>query len=90
MDTKKSAIIVLVDLVGTHKISAEEYCSWHATGKWEGMIFQVEDMNATYYDYDFINPRRLAVPIKIEKNGRTWTTIQDSVQQQFIFQERLF
>ena len=47
-------------------------------------------MNATYYDYDFINPRMLAVPIKIEKNGRTWTTIQDSVQQQFIFQERLF
>ena len=87
---KKSTIIMLEDLVGIHKISTEEYCSGHAIGKWEGMIFQVEDMNATYYDYDFINPKRLAVPIKIEKNGRAWTTIQDSVQQQFIFQERLF
>lgn len=22
-----------------HKFSAEEYCMWHATGKWEDMIF---------------------------------------------------
>lgn len=28
VDTKKSAIIALIDLVGTHKISPEEYCSW--------------------------------------------------------------
>ncbi len=53
-----------------HKISAEEYCSWHATGKWEDMIFRVEDMNKNYYAYDFENPRRLAMPIKIVKTGR--------------------
>lgn len=37
VDTKKSAVIGLIDLVVTHKISAEEYCKW----KWEGIIFQV-------------------------------------------------
>ena len=88
VDTKKSAIIGLIDLVGTHKITAEEFCKWHATGKWEGMILQVEDMNATFYAYDFANPRRLASPIKITKTGRTWTKIDDDIQ--FVFQERLF
>ena len=41
VDTKKSSIIGLVDLVSTHEISAQEYCSWHATGKWEGIILEV-------------------------------------------------
>ena len=88
VDTKKSSIIGLVDLVSTHKISAQEYCSWHATGKWEGMILEVEDMNATYYAYDFRNPRRLASPIKIKKTSRLWTKIDDDIK--FCFQERLF
>lgn len=71
-----------------HKISAEEYCSWHATGKWEDMIFQVKDMNKNYYAYDFENPRRLAMPIKIVKSGRVWTKIDDGIQMNV--QERLF
>ena len=33
VDTKKSAIIELVDLIGVHQITADEYCKWHATGK---------------------------------------------------------
>ena len=86
VDTKKSAIIGLIDLVGTHKISAEEYCKWHATGKWEGMVFQVEDKD--YYAYDFENPRRLATPIKIVKTGKVWTKIDDGIQMNV--QERLF
>lgn len=88
VDTRKSAIIGLIDLVGTHKISAEEYCKWHATVKWKGMTLQVEDMPSTYYAYDFANPRRLASPIKIVKTGRTWTTIDDGIQ--FVFQDKLF
>lgn len=88
VDTKKSAVIGLIDLVGTHKISAEEYCKWHATGKWEGMIFQVEDNNKEYYAYDFKNPRRLSSPIKIVKNGRVWTWIDDGMEMNV--QERLF
>ena len=86
VDTKKSAIIGLIDLVGTHKISADEYCMWHATGKWEGMVFQVEDKD--YYAYDFENPRRLATPIKIVKTGKVWTKIDDGIQMNV--QERLF
>lgn len=88
VDTKKSSIIGLVDLVGTHEISAQEYCKWHATSKWEGMILGVDDMNATYYAYDFKNPRRLATPITIKKTGRVWTKIDDGIE--FCFQERLF
>jgi len=88
VDSRKSAIIGLIDLVGTHTITAEEYCNWHATGKWERMILQVEDMNATFFAYDFANPRRLASPIKITKTGRTWTKIDDGLQ--FVCQESLF
>ncbi len=75
VDTKKSTIIGLVDLIGTHKISAEEYCDWHATGKWENLILKVDDMSRDYYAYDVKNPRRLAIHIKIVKTGKVWTKI---------------
>jgi hypothetical protein len=88
VDTKKSSIIGLVDLVGTHKISPEEYCKWHSTGKYEGMIFQVEDINKDYYAYDFENPRRLTIPIKIIKTGRVWTYIDENIK--FNVKETLF
>lgn len=67
IDTKKSTIIGLIDLIGTHKLTAEECCKWHTTGKWEGMILQVEDISATYYAYNFANPRKLSSPMKIKK-----------------------
>lgn len=88
VDTKKSSIIGLVDLVGTHKITKDEYCKWHATGKYEGMIFQVEDINKDYYAYDFENPRRLSAPIKITKTGRVWTYIDENIK--FNVKETLF
>lgn len=87
VDTKKSSIIGLVDLVSTHKISAQEYCKWHATGKWKNVTLEAEDMNATYYAYDFKNPRRLASPVKITKTGRVWTRIDDK---EIYIQESLF
>ena len=86
VDTRKSIIVGLIDLVGTHKISVEEYCKWHATGKWESLVFQVEDKD--YYAYDFENPRRLVTPIKIVKTGKVWTKIDDKIQMNV--QERLF
>lgn len=90
VDSKKSAIIGLVDLIGTHQISAEEYCNWHATGKWAGYAFQVNDPSSVFYAYDFNNPRRLAHPIKIEKTGRVWAIIDDEISRHFAVQERLF
>ena len=90
VDTKKSSIVGLVDLIGVHQISADEYCKWHATGKWEWMPFEVADKNAKFYAYDFVNPRKLASPIKIIKSGRIWVEIDDSVKKEFIFQQNLF
>lgn len=90
VDSKKSSIVGLVDLIGVHPISIDEYCKWHATGKRAGMVFHVEDDDSVFYAYDFSNPRRLARPIKITKTGRVWTAIDDSVKKEFIFQQRLF
>lgn len=90
VDTKKSSIVGFVDLIGIHQISADEYYKWHATGKWAGMVFQIEDDDSVFYAYDFVNPRKLARPIKIAKTGRVWTAIDDSVKKEFIFQQRLF
>jgi hypothetical protein len=90
VDSKKSSIVGLVELIGVHPISANEYCKWHATGKWAGMVFQVEDNDSVFYAYDFISPRRLARPIKITKTGKVWTIIDDAIKNEFIFQERLF
>ena len=46
------------------------------------MQFQVEDMNATYWAYGFINPKRLAKPIKIKKTCRVWTRLDDSIEKE--------
>lgn len=83
VDTKKSSIVGTIELVGTHLITAEEYWKWHVYSKWEGMPLQVDDINVTFWAYDFINPRRLARPIKIEKNGKLWTTIDESITRAF-------
>ncbi len=85
VNTRKSAIIGFVDLVGTYPISVREYCDWHATGKWAGLILQVENMSKTYYAYDFKNPGRLAHPIKIDKSGRVWTMIGNEIKEHFVF-----
>ena len=37
VDTKESSIVGSADLIGVHQISADEYCKWHVTCKWEGM-----------------------------------------------------
>ncbi len=79
VDTRKSEIIGLVNLVGIHVIRPEEYLTWHQTGKYKNTIFQLKDTNSTYYAYDFINPRRLVTPIKIKKTGKVWTLIDDSL-----------
>lgn len=79
VDTRKSSIIGFVNLVDTHQISAREYCDRHATGKWAGMILQVEDMSRTYYAYDFKNPRRLDKSIKIINNTHIWIKIDDEI-----------
>lgn len=79
VDTKKSSIIGLIDLIGVHKINADDFCKWHATGKWAGLDFKTNNIGKKYYAYDFKNPRRLPLPIKIIKNGKVWTKLDDNV-----------
>lgn len=77
IDSRSMKVYGLIDLVGTHKISAREYCDWHATGRWQGLILEVPNMEADYYAYDFINPRKLDKPIKVDKAKKTWVEIDD-------------
>ena len=61
-----------IELVGCRVISAKEYCSWHQTGRFQNLIFQVDDVNKKYYAYDFKNPQILATalpPLKLAKHG---------------------
>ncbi len=59
LDSRSMKIYGTIELVGCREISAEEYCSWHQTGR----LFQVDDENKKYYAFDFKNPQRLAKPI---------------------------
>lgn len=88
VDTKKSSIIGLIDLIEIHKINADEFCMWHATDKWAGLNFKINNIDKNYYAYDFKNPRRLFLPIEIIKNGKVWTKIDDNVV--YSTQETLF
>lgn len=89
VDTRKSQIVGTVELVGTHRISAREYEDWHKTGKWEHAEFAA-DPSGTYYAYDFRNPVRFEMPIRIEKNGRTWCSFEETVIDKRIEQQKLF
>lgn len=89
VDTRKSEIIGTVELVSTHVISAEEYCLWHQSGKWNNYVFEADE-NHIYYAYDFKNPQRLSSPVKIKKNGRTWIYISEDIVHEFSFQDTLF
>lgn len=89
VDTRKSEIIATIELVSTHIISAKEYCLWHQSGKWKDFIFRADEKR-TYYAYDFKNPQCLSSPVKIKKNGKVWTYIDDEITRGFSFQETLF
>lgn len=47
-------------------------------------------MSKTFYAYDFTNTRRLLNPIKIEKNGRAWTSIYNEIMKQIVLENKLF
>jgi hypothetical protein len=77
-----------IELVGCREISAEEYCSWHQTGRFQNHIFQVDDENKKYYAYDFKNPQKLAKPIKVNVEKHTWVEIPDNME--FYYMDSLF
>lgn len=65
IDSKNMRVYGTIELIGCRKITAEEYCSWHKTGRFKNYIFEVEDKNKDYYTYDFKNPRKLINTIKV-------------------------
>ena len=69
-------------------MSDEEYCSWHPTGRFQSLIFQVDDENKKYYTYDFNNPQRLAKPINVNVEKHTWIEVYDDIE--FCYQTSLF
>ena len=77
-----------IELVGCREISAEEYCFWHQTGRFQNLIFQVDDDNKKYYAYDFKNPQRLAKPIKVDAEKHTWIEVPDDIE--FCYQTSIF
>ena len=88
IDSRSMKIYGTIELVGCRKISAKEYCSWHQTGRFQNLIFQVDDENKKYYDYDFKNPQRLAKPIKVNVEKHTWVEIPDNME--FYYMDSLF
>ena len=88
IDSRSMKIYGTIELVGCREISAEEYCSWHQTGRFQNLTFQVDDVNMKYYAYDFKNPQRLAKPIKVDVEKHTWVEMPDNVE--FYYMDSLF
>ena len=87
IDSKSMKIYGTIELVGCREISAEEYCSWHQTGRFQNLIFQEAD-NKKYYAYDFKNPQRLVKPVMVNVEKHTWVEIPDNTE--FYYMDSLF
>lgn len=66
--------------VCVNMISADEYCSWHTTGRFQNYVFEVPDRNANFYAYDFEEPRKLTKPIKVNVEKHTWVEIPKDIE----------
>lgn len=45
IDFRSMKIYGSIEPVGCREISAKKYCSWHQTGRFQNLIFQVDDEN---------------------------------------------
>lgn len=88
IDSRSMKIYGTIELVGYREISAKEYYSWHQTGRFQNLIFQVDDENKKYYAYDFKDPQILAKPIKVDAKKHTWVEVPDDIE--FCYQTSLF
>lgn len=89
IDSRKSKVIGLVDLVNVHEISSVEFVAWHKTSNFKNISFNC-DMNKKYWAYDFCNPRRLAFPIKVNKSSKSWVALDDNITKHFFIKSSLF
>ena len=88
IDSRSMEIYETIELVGCRVISAKEYYYWHQTGRFQNLIFQVDDENKKYFAYDFKNPQRLVKPIKVDAEKHTWVEIPDNTE--FYYMGSLF
>lgn len=88
IDSRLMKIYWTIGLVECREISAEEYCFWHPTYRFQNLIFQVNNDNKKYYAYNFKNPQRLAKPIKVDAEKHTWVEIPDNTE--FYYMGSLF
>lgn len=79
IDSRSMKIYGTIELVGCREISAEEYRSWHQTGRFQKYRFEVEDKDKKYYAYDFKNPKKLIKPIKVYIEKHTWVEIPNDI-----------
>lgn len=72
-DSKSKALVGIITITGTHKISVEDYYDWHHMP----LDRDNTDMSHKCYAWDFINPRRIN-PIKVDKpkDKRVWFDIK--------------
>ncbi len=87
VDSRSMKAYGIVELVGCREITSQEYTSWHCTGRWSGMSFQV-DPNRKYYAWDFRNPQKLAKPINLTCKKHTWIELPEDIE--LYYQESLF
>lgn len=80
IDSKNMRVHSTIELIHFRKITAEEYCSWHKTGRFKNSIFEVEDKNIDYYAYDFKKPRKLINTIKVNVEKHTWLEIPNDLE----------
>ena len=81
IDSRSLKVYGYADLVGVREITPQEYASWHCTGKWTGMVFQVDETKK-YYAWKFENIRKEAKPFKVEGKKKTWMVVEDKKYKQ--------
>ena len=72
-DSKAKALVGIITITGTHKISVEDYYNWHHMPLDIGNTY----MSHECYAWDFINPRRID-PLRIDKpkDKKVWFDVK--------------
>ena len=89
IDSKTKQIIGTVELIDVREISKCEYINWHCTGKFKDLKY-TETTNERYFSFDFVNPKKLVKPLKINVNQSGLIQISDEIKENFVYQIKLF
>ena len=79
VDSKSMKLFGTIELTGCREITANEYCAWHKTGKYQNIEFKISEKTPKFYAYDFANPQKLAYKPKINVEKHTWIAIPETI-----------